>query len=62
MLNIAMYDIIQNNFTEIWALKVCNLCVVLWDNEEANAPYHLFSSTFSVKKVFVMIVFVMMNI
>ena len=33
MLNIPMHDIIQNNFTEIWAVKECNLCVLLWDNK-----------------------------
>ena len=55
MLNIAMYDIIQNNFTEIWAVKDCNFCVLLWANQEENE--HLLSSTLSLKKVFVMIVF-----
>ncbi len=39
ILNIAMYDIIQNNFTEIWAVKDCNLLrVLLWVNQEANVP------------------------
>ena len=27
ILNITMYDIIQNNFTQTWALKDYNLCV-----------------------------------
>ena len=26
-------DIIQNNFTEIWAVKDCSLCVLLWVNQ-----------------------------
>ena len=34
MLNIAMYDVIQNNFTEIWAVKDYNLCVLIWANQE----------------------------
>ena len=38
MLNITMYDIIKNNFTEIWPVKDCNLCVLLWANQEENAP------------------------
>ncbi len=36
MLSIAIYDIIQNNFTEVWAVKDSDLCVLLWANEEAN--------------------------
>ena len=36
MLNSAMYDVIPNSFTEIWALKDCNLCVLLWTNQEEN--------------------------
>ncbi len=27
VLNIAMHDITQNNFTEIWAVKDCNFSV-----------------------------------
>ncbi len=38
MLNIAMYWIIQNNFTEILVVKDCNLCVILWANQEENVP------------------------
>ncbi len=38
MLNIVMYDIIWNNYMEIWALKDCNLCILLWANQEANVP------------------------
>ena len=38
MLNIAMYDVVQNNFTEIWAVKDCNLCVLLWAKQEENIP------------------------
>ncbi len=60
-MNIAMYDIIQNNLSEMWALKDCDLCVLLWANHEANIPY-LFPSTFSSRKAFVMIVFGMTNI
>ena len=26
MLNIDMFDSVQNNFAEIWTLKDCNLC------------------------------------
>ncbi len=62
MLNIAMSEIIQNNFTEISAIKDCNLCVLLWATQEANVPKYLFHFTFSLKKIFVMIVFCMMNI
>ncbi len=36
MLNITMYNIIQNNFTEKWAVKDFFVCVLLWANQEAN--------------------------
>ncbi len=36
MLNIDMYDSIQNNFAEIWTFK--DLCVNLQANQEANVP------------------------
>ena len=40
MLNIAVYDIIQNNFyTEIGTPKDCNLCVPIWANPKANIQY-----------------------
>ncbi len=35
MFNIAMYDVFQNNFTKIWAVKDC---VLLWGNQEENVP------------------------
>ncbi len=38
MLNIVMHDITDNNFTEIWAQKDCNLCITIWDSQEANVP------------------------
>ena len=63
MLNIAKYDIIQNNFTEIWALKDFNLCVLPWAKQEEDVPsttplfFHIVIS-----KVFVIIVFSMTNI
>ena len=62
MLNTAMYDIIPNSFTEIWALKDCIFCVLLWTNQEENVPKCLFPSKFSLKKVFAMIAFDMKNI
>ncbi len=34
MLNLKMDDIIQNNFTEICAVKDYNLCTLLWTNQE----------------------------
>ena len=42
MLNIPVHDIIQNNITEIWAVKDCKLCVLPWANQEANVWWHLF--------------------
>ena len=42
-----------------FGLSKINLYVA---NQEANVPKHFFSSTLSVKKVFVLIVFGMMNI
>ena len=62
MLNSSMYDIIQNNFTDILAVKDCNLCVHLWANQEENGPKHFFSSTFPLKKMFFMILFSMIKI
>ena len=50
MLYLTMYNVIQNNFTQIWAIKNCNLCVLLWVNQKENVPQHLFSFTFSLKK------------
>ena len=38
MMNITKYDVIQNNFTEICAVKGYNLCVFLWVNQEENVP------------------------
>ena len=38
MLNVAMYDVIQNISAEIWAVKDCNLCVLLWASQEENVP------------------------
>ncbi len=49
MLNIAIYSITQNNFTEIWAVKDCNLYVLLQVRQEENVPQHIFSSRFSLK-------------
>ena len=39
MLNITMYNIIQNNITEIWAVKDC--VKPLWASQGKNAPNHL---------------------
>ena len=38
IMNIDINDSIQNNFAEIWALKVCNLYATLWAIQEANGP------------------------
>ena len=38
MLNIAMYDVIENILSEIWAVKDCNFCVLLWANQEEIVP------------------------
>ncbi len=62
MLNIPMY-IIQNNFTEIWAVKDCNLCVLnsmgQWRSKCFITPlsFYIF-----IEKMFLIIVFGMMNI
>ena len=47
-----------------WALKDCNLCILIWANQEANVPYNHNTSSLPhfQWKVFVMIVFGMMNI
>ena len=49
MLIMAMHGIIQNNFTEIWTLKNCNLYALT--NKEAIDPYFL-PSTIQLKNVF----------
>ena len=36
VLNITKYDVIQNNFTEIWTVKDCNMCVLLSVDREEN--------------------------
>ena len=38
MLNIGIYDVVQNNFTEIRAVKDFHLCVLLWVEQEENIP------------------------
>ena len=63
MLNIPVHDIIQNNITEISAVKDCKLCALPWATPEANVRQHLFScKILPIKKLFVKIVFGMMNI
>ena len=52
MLNIAMYDIVQNNFTETLAMKDCNYCTLQWANQEEKRKEHLVSSTFALKRIF----------
>ena len=50
MLNIPIYDIIQNIVTEIWVVKDCNLCVLLCSNQEANVPITPLSSHIFISK------------
>ncbi len=40
MLDITMYDVIQNNFTEIWAVKDSNLCVLLYMGQSRRKMFH----------------------
>ena len=42
MLNIGMYDIIQNNFKEIQAVKDCHLCGPIKKKMFHNTSFQLF--------------------
>ncbi len=62
LLNTDTYGI-EIHFAEIRALKDCNLCANLWINQGGkNVPQHSFSSIYSLKNVFVMTLFGVMNI
>ncbi len=63
MLNMLMYDIIQNNFKDIWAVKDC-ISLLVWASQEAKSSITpvSFPLTFSLKKMFITTVFGMMNI
>ena len=63
MLNIAMYNIIQNNFTEIWAVVDCQqfMCTSLGHRSctkcSITLSFHIF-----IEKMFVMMLLGMINI